>query len=91
MKRFIWLHRLTGLLRTFSKLARYWPVWSIIALFTFSAGPYVRVNEFYNRPAYGTCLYLGAYGVIVRSAITGHGCPWLVILNSSQDGGRYER
>lgn len=84
------IYRLYKLCRVLSRVISFWPVIVISAFFAFTTGPHLRVNDLYDRPAYGKCLYLGSRGIIQHSGWPAHRCPWVMIFDSSKHEGLYE-
>ncbi len=88
--RFRFQYRCATFSRLISQMIGYWKPLAIAAFFASSTGPHLRLNELYDRPSYGQCLYLGSRGVITHQGLSGHGCPWVVILNSDHQRKFYE-
>ena len=74
-----------SLLRWIAHILNSWKLLAVIAYFLVPIVPHLRINDLYDRPAYGSCLYLGNRGIIRHSGLNAIGCPWLMLLNPNEE------
>lgn len=92
---FTFLNNLATCCRLISQMIGFWKPLALAAYCAFTTVPHIRVQDVYgsypNRyQNYHHCLYLGSRGVIIHQGFAGHGCPWVVIVNSNQHRKFYE-